>query len=81
MAQNSPSREDSFVVCPDSPSMVEISWSSSSSSIDFVLRDIEDVGARYEARYVPGDSFGSEFGSVERMLDEAVERIPFTGAM
>ncbi|EXB96159.1 hypothetical protein L484_017007 [Morus notabilis] len=79
MAQSSPSREDSPVVHPDPPSMVEISCSSSSSSVDSVLRDVEDIEAGYEARYAPVDSFGSEFDSFERVLDEAVERIPFTG--
>ena len=76
MAQSSPSREDSSsVVRSDPPSVVEISGTSSSSSVSSVLRDIEDVEGSFE----PVDDFGSEFGSVERLIDQVVECIPFTG--
>ncbi|EXC11277.1 hypothetical protein L484_004623 [Morus notabilis] len=53
--------------------MVEISWSSSSSDGNSILSEIEAYMGG------PSEGFGDEFDNVDRMLDEEVNKIPFTG--
>ena len=77
MAQNPSSREDSSsVVRSDPPSVVEISGSSSSSSVGSYPSYIEDVEGRFE----PIDDFRDEFARFEELVDRRIEQIPFTGA-
>ena len=77
MAQNPSSREDSSsVVRSDPPSVVEISGSSSSSSVGSYPSHIEDVEGRFE----PIDDFRDEFARFEELVDRRIEQIPFTGA-
>ena len=77
MAQNSSSREDSSsVVRSDPPSVVEISGSSSSSSVGSFPSNIEDVEGSFE----PVDDIRSEFARFEELVDQRVAQIPFTGA-
>ena len=77
MAQSSSSREDSSsIVRSDPPSLVEISGSSSSYSVGSFLSNIENVEDSFE----PADDLRSEFARFKELVDQRIERIPFTGA-
>ena len=77
MAQNSSSREDSSsIVRSDPPSLVEISGSSLSYSVGSFLSNIENVEDSFE----PADDLRNEFTRFEELVDQRIERIPFTGA-
>ncbi|EXC30742.1 hypothetical protein L484_027917 [Morus notabilis] len=72
MASNPTHREDSSVVRPNSHSVVEISWTSSLDN-NSILSEIEEYMGG------PSEGFGDEFDSVDRMLEEEVNKISFTG--